>query len=144
MKRRHTILVGGMSLAAAIILTLVAGKGVYAHRLSGLVAECIATDVKESDLPSANNPIYMRELRAYPDKRVCDPVEIAERQGGAGVTSDLQARMLTAYYDKKLFMSEFPVIAGCIALISALPWLWYFFLQRLGEIGRALRGTDEK
>jgi hypothetical protein len=145
MKRRHKILFGGLSLAAAIILTLVIGRGFYAHRLSGLVAECVATDVKESELPAdTSSPIYMRELRRFGDKRVCDPMEIADRQGGVSVTSDLQWRVLAAYYDQKSFMSDFPTIAGCIALLSALPWLWYFFLQRLREVGRALRGTDDK
>jgi hypothetical protein len=130
MKGRNKILLGGVLLAAAIVIVGVSGRLYYAYRLSGLVAECETHNVPEP-----------RPYNYDAGPSLCDPAMIYARGTGAyGIQGEIQ----TAYLDSKIFMSGFPIAAGSIALLFAVPWLWYFFLRRLAELRRAGRGAEDE
>ncbi len=71
----------------------------------------------------------------------CDPETLAAAE--ASELKPIQAQLLTAAVKSKQFNRPARV-ALMIALLSAIPWLWYFILRRVSELGEAATGKPPK
>ena len=52
----------------------------------------------------------------------------------------IQKTLATTYRDK-LQTENWSILAAGLLVISAVPWLWYFLLRRIGELRAAIRGN---
>jgi len=70
------------------------------------------------------------------DPLLCDPVTLVELQSNVGI----QAQITEAYYASRNATTDANVLALCVAILSVVPWLWYFLLRRIVELRNAIGG----
>ena len=97
-------------------------------KLHALRAECEKPD-KYSEL-----------AKKFGGSTLCDPVELMRMEDSTQPTSGVTAQLISA--QKELWaVQSWPLPAASILLsLSALPWLWYFFLRRIRELRDAIVG----
>lgn len=71
---------------------------------------------------------------------VCDANSLADLDSASPPLKGTQALIVRAQREASS-SREWPyLIALLTVFLSALPWLWYFFLRRIAEMSHALRG----
>lgn len=121
----------------ACAILIVAGGSLYERRgvdrMRALVEECKAKPDpwKQFENAPAPPPGYVL------DPFVCDPDKLIV----LGANEGLQGQIVDAHY-ASLAADEAPWFwAGVVLALSAIPWVWYFLLRRIGEIRSALAGN---
>lgn len=130
MQRSTKLLLCGVFVAA-----LVAGGG-YANtiRLESKVQEVEEKCIEESK----------RELAKTPRVTLlCDANELARLETDSKPTPGVQGQVISAYKAAQESRDWPLFLAAAIALISAMPWGWYFFLRRVSELRDAIVGKKD-
>ena len=83
---------------------------------------------------------YTELAKKFGGVTLCDPVELMRMEDSTEPTSGVTAQLISA--QKELWAAQrWPWPAASILLsLSALPWLWYFFLRRIRELRDAIVG----
>lgn len=71
----------------------------------------------------------------------CSAEELRQMVSGQELLTATQTEMLHLY-EERIFgwYSEPSLAAGVVAISFAIPWLWYFALDRLRELSAAIQG----
>lgn len=126
MKRSTSILVGGLSLAALVAGASAFVRHQHSTREAGLIAAC----ERESNSSSAD---------PFPGKLVCDPTELGSLIADSPHVG-VQAEIVAAH-EAVQGAEEWNIIAALMAVVSAVPWAWYFLLRRISELRSAVAGN---
>lgn len=121
------ILVGGLALAALVLGVGLLNVYRLERRISDLEAACEHQNAKDK-LPGSTDEWALAPM-------VCDSSELYFSD-----VVGIQADIKKARRDWQEAGSWSASIAVTIAILSVIPWLWYFLLRRLAEILEAIRG----
>lgn len=133
-----------LSGGCACAIVIVAGGLVYADRVKdrrdALIAECRTKPNPFDQFDDA--PITIDDALAYrprfaPEKPVCDPYELIS----LGANEGLQGQIVDAHYAALAANDASWFWAGVVAVLSAIPWAWYFLLRRISELRSAFAGN---
>lgn len=127
MRRSTKIFIGGFCIAAAVYVAGMLNTYRLAHQEMALEATCEATN----RLPGAAAP----SSADYHGRVVCSGYELQDLD-----TQGLQKQMVDAYRATQASKQWALPIAIVILALSALPWVWYALLRRIGELRSAIQG----
>jgi hypothetical protein len=130
--RSTKILIGGIFAGA---LTYGVGE-LNTHRLEEKVRQLQQTCIAEQKAEGKNQGALSALASMFTGKPTCDPVELAASNSYSGV----QAELAAAERDRQGWSSWPPIAAMAVAIVSCLPWLWYFILRRIRELREAIVG----
>ena len=140
MTKPTKILLGGLALAGAVVI---AGF-IYAARLEYESPqerhEAAAASAREADCLATEREKYAKAHGLDPKADV-DIVGAFLESGGECLKGETTLATLVMQPAKARNAREVASgIAVLIALLSVVPWLWYFLLRRLAEVLAAIRG----
>jgi hypothetical protein len=126
------ILIGGVVIGA-----LTYGLGQWnTHRLEQKVLQLQRTCVAENQAEENKQGPWSALTGIFTTKATCDPGELAGSNDSTGIRGDLAA----AERDRQGWVSRASWSALAIAVLSSVPWFWYFFLRRIRELREAIVG----
>ena len=126
------VLIGGIVTSA-----LVYGAGeLNTHRLEQKVQRLQQACIAEQNAAEKKQDALSALARIFTFKPSCDPAELARSAGYTAV----QEQLGTTERELLHWDSWCLIAATGIAVMSCLPWLWYFFLRRIRELREAIGG----
>lgn len=152
MKKSTRVLAVGLSLAALLLAFHVYQIAQRDHFIDMAAAQCKATassmfdaekaafarlDCTDRDKKSTSADCFLGPPKSPENVLTCDSATLTVED--ADKLEPVQAQILAAEAKSKPY--RWPVRAALIvALLSALPWLWYFLLRRIAELRGAFTG----
>lgn len=130
MHRSTKLLLGGICVAS-----LVAGAG-FANtvRLESKVREIEDKCIEESK----------RELAKFPGfTLLCDAKELVRLESDSNPSPGIQGQVISAYRVAQESRDWPYLLAFLVIFTTAIPWAWYFFLRRVGELHDAIVGKKD-
>jgi hypothetical protein len=126
------ILIGGI-----VISALTYGLGQWnAHRLEHKVQQLQNACVAQKDAEEKKQGPWSGLAGILTAKTTCDPATLARSNDYTGI----QAQLAAAEREHQAWGNWPSWVAIVIAVMSCLPWLWYFFLRRIRELREAITG----
>lgn len=126
------VIIGGI-LAGALVYAL--GE-LNTHRLKERVRELQKACVAENEAGERKQGALSALAGLFMAKATCDPAELVRGDGYAGI----QEHLATTEREVQHWDKWSSIAAIGIAVMSCLPWLWYFFLRRIRELREAIIG----
>lgn len=129
MNKPLKVLAIGVLLAAAVMATGYLIQQRQLAKVDALVATCKGEHLNRPDGPWK---------KWQQDPLECDPTELILSPNKVGI----QRAIMDARYEAYDTTNTAAWIAGMVAVLSALPFLWQFFLNRIRELANAIRGKE--
>lgn len=125
---KPTLVLGlGLLLAGAVA----SGQALVEHRYEKKLSDAIKVCAAHRPAKEEGKPWLDIQL-------ICDTEYFYGHMQDAWVTPQLEVRDALEARDR---ISRWPyALALCIALLTALPWTWYFLLRRIAELRTAIAG----
>lgn len=127
MSKPLKVLAIGVLLAVGVMATGYFVQRGQLAKVDALVAQCKGEHLSRPDGPWK---------KWQQDPLVCDPAELVLLPNKVGI----QRAIMDARYEAYDTTNTAAWIAGMVVVLSALPFLWQFLLNRIRELANAIRG----
>jgi len=104
-------------------------------RLVSLRIECLAEGRRGAAVAGSYSELAAR----YGGSLLCDEVTLIQNRAGYDPLG-VQGRLVQTHLEFSEWRYWTNVLSVSLAIIFAIPWFWYFALERIAEIRQAISG----